>query len=105
MRRFIALMLLTSVCGPALQASAAVVFSQNETYASVSDGTSNNSAYIPNTSGTVAFAPLGIYSSTTTSLFNSAIMSGSFVQSRPGDINSYSYGSVSANFTTDVDVP
>lgn len=105
MRRFIPLMFLVYSCGPAFQASAAVVFSQNETYASVSDGTSNNSAYFPNTGGTVAFAPLGIYSSTTTSLFNSAIMSGSFVQSRPGDINSYSYGSVSANFTTDVDVP
>jgi hypothetical protein len=99
MRRFIALLLLICVCGPASKASAAVVISYDDTDAQVYNGSSGNDTDLANTGGTIAVATLPGYSSTVTSLFNPASMSGSFVQSRQG--NGYSTGQLVAVFTTD----
>jgi hypothetical protein len=105
LRRFIALLLLISVCGPASQTSAAVVINYANTYAQVYNGPTSNSNNQSNTGGAIAVATLPGYSSTTISLINSASMSASFVQSRPGSLYAVTDGRVNSGFTTDVNVP
>src|SRR5436190_20132484 len=104
MRRSVALLVLLCVFGPASNASAAVVISFDETYATVGNGSTSNLDDQFNTGGTIAAATLPGYSSTTTSLFNPGSMSGSFVQSRAGDVLGYSIGAVASTITTDVNV-
>lgn len=101
MRRFITLILLLCVCGPAAKSSAAVVITFDDTQAWVVDGPSSDTDDQMNTGGTTAIATLPGYSSTTTSLFNPGLMAGSFVQTRGGDYISYSAGEVTVQFTTD----
>src|SRR2546429_9409240 len=98
MRRFIALILLLGVCGLVSKASAAVVITFDDTQAFIVDGPSSDSDDQMNTGGTTAIATLPGYSSTTTSLFNSAIMAGSFVQTRGGDYLSYSARGINGEF-------
>jgi hypothetical protein len=108
MRRLIALLSLLGVCGLASQASAVVLISVDETYAQVSNGSSEDTANLVNTGGTVAIATLPGYLSTTTSNFStagdSAVFSGGFVHARQGDQFGSAYGFVAALFTTDTDV-
>ena len=110
MRRFVALLSLLSVCGLASPTTAAVVIDYDDTFAQVSNGsTLSNTSDQFNTGGTTASVGIPGYSSTTTSNFstpgNSATFSGMFVQSRGGDLNGFSYGSLYVAFSTDVDVP
>src|SRR4051794_11606911 len=97
MRRFIALLSLLGVCGLASPATPAVVIDYDATFALVSNGsTLSNSSDQYNTGGTTASAGIPGYSSTTASNYstagNSATFSGTFVQSRGGDLNGVSYG-------------
>ena len=105
MQRLIALLLLLCACGPAFQASAAVVITLDDTLAQVSDSSTYDGDDQFNTGGTLAVATiLPSYSSATTSLFNSAIMSASFVQSRGGNLEGYSDGYVASYFTPDANM-
>lgn len=103
MQRFIALLLLLYAVAPTSQASAAVVITFDDTLAQVDDVSTYDGDDQFNTGGTTAVATvMPDYSSTVTSLFNPAIMSGSFDQSRAGDVlDGYSDGYVSSKFTID----
>ncbi len=102
---FRTLLLALGVSGVASQASASIVISFDDTIAQVQDDLTYVGDDQQNTGGTTAQAAIAPdYSSGTTSLFNSAMMSGSFSQTRGGDLDGYSDGWVSSRFTPDVDM-
>jgi hypothetical protein len=84
---------------------AAVVIGFDETFAQVSNGATTVSDDQLNTQGTVAAKTLPGYSSTTTSLYNSAGLSGIFAQSRVGNFLGFAYGFARVDFSTSVNVP
>ena len=104
MRPNIALLLLVAIFGSASKASAGVVITYDNTLGQVYDGEATFNSDHTDTGGVIAVATLPGYSSTVTSVFNPASMSGTFVQSRSGTANSYTLGQVSSNFTTDANV-
>jgi hypothetical protein len=108
MRQFIVFLSIFGVCGLSTEASAVVLISQAGTMAQV-NGPSYDDDLLLTTPVAVANAFIPGYSSTTTGNYstagNSASFSGTYFQSRSGDLNGLSLSQTYVNFSTDVNVP